>query len=272
MKAIVILLAATSLPLFAQWLDHPDARTPRTKDGKADLAAAAPRANGKPDVSGVWQAERPPADEFVPVLGKQGVGLQVDIGDLTKNAINVFWDLKPGEEPLTPEGRAELQRNQRSGVYPPSECLPTGIPSAMFIYAFKLVQTPREIIMIPETGDPARQIYTDGRSLPKDPDPSWVGHSVGRWQGDALVVETGGFTERSWLDGIGHPRSESMRITERYRRRDFGHMDLEVTFEDPKYYTRPFTVTEKLDLIPDSDVIEYVCNENEKDRAHVAKQ
>ena len=137
------------------------------------------------------------------------------------------------------------------------------------IYAFKMIQAPREIVLLSETGDPARQIYTDGRPLPKDPDPSWMGYSVGKWEGDTLVVETVGFTERAWLDGFGHPRSESMRITERYRRRDFGHMDLDISFDDPKYYTRTFTMKESLRLIPDSDTIEYVCGENEKDRAHL---
>ena len=119
--------------------------------------------------------------------------------------------------------------------------------------------------------DPPRQIYTDGRSLPKDPQPAWMGYSVGNWQGDTLVVETIGFNDASWLDAFGHPRSESMRIHERYRRRDFGHMDLELTLEDPKYYTRPYTFKTELNLIPDSDVLEFVCSENEKDRTHVEK-
>ena len=96
-----------------------------------------------------------------------------------------------------------------------------------------------------------------------------MGYSSGRWQGGALVVETTGFNGKNWLDAFGHPRSEQMKITERYRRRDFGHMDLEMTFDDPKYYTRPFTVKTGLRLLPDSDVVEYVCAENEKDRAHL---
>ena len=120
-------------------------------------------------------------------------------------------------------------------------------------------------------GDPPRQIHTDGRSLPQDPQPSWIGYSVGKWQGDTLAVDTIGFNEESWLDLFGHPRSELMRIRESYRRRDFGHMDLEVTLEDPKYYTRPFTFKTGLNLIPDSDVLEFVCGENEKDRIHTEK-
>jgi hypothetical protein len=113
----------------------------------------------------------------------------------------------------------------------------------MFVYAFKMIQAPQEIVLLSETGDPARQIYTDGRSLPNDPESSWMGYSVGKWQGDTLVVESIGFNPKSWLDAFGHARSESMRITERFRRRDFGHMDLQLIVDDPKYYTRPFTVT-----------------------------
>ena len=126
--------------------------------------------------------------------------------------------------------------------------------------------------MIGETPDPPRQIYLDGRALPKDPDPTWLGSSVGKWEGDTLVVQTTGFKEEGWLDNAGHPRSESMLITERFRRRDFGHIDLEIRYEDPKYYTRPFTNKTTLHLIPDSDIIEYVCTENEKDKEHSDKR
>jgi hypothetical protein len=122
------------------------------------------------------------------------------------------------------------------------------------------------------TGPAPRQIYLDGRSLPKDPDPTWLGSSVGNWEGDTLVVQTTGFKEQGWLDNAGHPRSQSMLVTERYYRRDFGHIDLEIRYEDPKYYTRPFSNKITLHLIPDSDIIEYVCNENEKDIEHSGKR
>src|SRR3989442_1361322 len=134
-----------------------------------------------------------------------------------------------------------------------------------------MIQTPQEIVQLTETADPPRQIYTDGRGLPKDPDPTWMGYSVGKWDGDTFVVETSGLNDQGWLDAFGHPRSEGMRITERYRRRDFGHMDLEITFNDAKYYTRPFSLKAGLTLVPDSDLFEYVCNENERDRAHLGK-
>jgi hypothetical protein len=126
--------------------------------------------------------------------------------------------------------------------------------------------------VLPEAGDPPRQIYLDGRSTPTDVQPSWTGYSTAKWQGDTLVVETTGFKEESWLDAFGHPRSETMRVRESYRRRDFGHMDLAVTIEDPKYYTRPFGFNTQLNLLPQGDSIEYVCTENEKDRVHLRNE
>jgi len=267
-----IMLAGVFTYAHAQWLNYPEARTPRTKDGKPNLTAPAPRLNGKPDVSGLWQAERTPQSEYDNVLGKGFTGLQVDTHDITKHVLNVFWGMKPEEEPLRPEAAAIMK--QRAGKpleYPHTQCLPGGIPLALLVFTFKIIQTPYEIVLLSETADPPRQIHTDGRPLPRDPDPTWMGYSVGHWEGDTLVVETAGLNDRAWLDAFGHPRSESMRITERYRRRDFGHMDLEITFNDPKYYTRPFSIKMGLRLIPDSDLLEYVCTENEKDRIHLGK-
>ncbi len=267
---MAIVLAMSMTPLAAQWLNYPEAGTPRDKDGKPNLTAAAPRMNGRPDLSGVWQAERTPESEFTRVLGNDLVKVQVDLNDVTKHAMNVFWGLKPEEQPLRPEAVAILK--QRRGTEgPASHCLPAGLPESLFIYGFKMIQAPREIVMLLGDGDPPRQIHTDGRSLPKDPQPAWMGYSAGQWQGDTLAVETVGFNEASWVDGFGHPRSESMHMLERYRRRDFGHMDLEITIDDPKYYTRPFTLKTQLNLIPDSDVLELVCAENEKDEAHTKK-
>ena len=195
--------------------------------------------------------------------------LQVDFNDVTKHVINVFWGLKPEEEPLRPEGVATMRERQASGEgFQQGRCLPASFPAQVFVLSFKMIQARGEVVVIPGTGDPPRQIYTDGRRLPEDPYPSWTGHSVGTWQGDTLVVQTVGIHTRAWLDGAAHPRSEDMRITERYRRRDFGHMDLEMTFDDPKYYTRPFEIKTTLTLQPDTDVLDYVCTENEKDRAH----
>jgi hypothetical protein len=264
------LLAGAAACVHAQWLNYPDPRTPRTKDGKPNLTAPAPRApDGKPDLSGVWEGEPTPHGEVTRVLGEHFYDIQVDVASNHKYTFNLFWDLKPEEVPLRPEGSAVLK--QRAGGSPGVNCLPGGLPFAMLITPFKIVQAPREIVMLFEHPDPPRQIHTDGRPLPKDPSPSWQGSSTGTWQGQTLVVETAGFTGKNWLDVFGHPVSESLHLTERYRRRDFGHMDVEMTFDDPKFYTRPFTVKLPMRLIPDgSDVFEEVC-ENEKDRVHLER-
>jgi len=269
---IGIMLTGALTHAQAQWLNYPDSRIPRTKDGKPNLTAPAPRLNGKPDVSGLWQAERTPEREYDAVLGNGFTALQPDTYNITKNVLNVFWGMKPEEEPLRPEAAAIVKHRQASPLEARHlQCLPGSIPMGLLILTFKIIQTPEEIVMLTETADPPRQIHMDGRALPKNPDPTWMGYSVGHWEGATLVVETNGLNDRAWLDGFGHPRSESMHITERYHRRDFGHMDLEITFNDPKYYTQPFTIKTGLGLIPDSDLLEYVCAENEKDRAHLGK-
>ena len=269
---IWILFAGALVCAHAQPSNHRDPRTPHTKDGKPNLTAPAPRLNGHPDFSGLWQAERTPEREYTSVLGNDFAATQIDLHDITKNTLNIFWGLKPDEEPLRPEGATVYKRHQDNPLtYPHAQCLPDGVPADMFVMTFKIIQAPQEIVLLTELNSPARQIYTDGRPLPKDPEPSWMGYSVGKWEGDTLVVETNGLNDRGWLDGFGHPRSEQMHITERYHRRDFGHMDLEFTFDDPRFYTRPFGLKTAVRLMPDSDLIEYVCPENEKDRTHLAK-
>jgi hypothetical protein len=262
---LALLLAGAGISADAQWLRHRDPAIPRTANGKPDLSAPAPRVNGKPDLTGVWQAERTPVEEFVRILGPVYPQLQIDFTDVTKNFVNVFWGMKPEEEPLRPEGAAVFTQHRASGrEFTAAYCLPGSLPSTVSLLAFKMVQAPGEIVVMPGTDDPPRQIYTDGRALPKAPEPNWTGYSVGSWQDDTLVVETVGITTRALLDAVGHPRSEAMRITERYRRRDFGHIDFEISFDDPKYYTRPFGFKTTLNLLPDTDVLEYVCTENQK--------
>jgi hypothetical protein len=133
-----------------------------------------------------------------------------------------------------------------------------------YTHPYKIVQTPDLIVILYESQTLFRQIFTDGRSHPVDPEPSWLGYSVGRWQGDELVVETIGFNDKTWLDGFGHPHSEAMKLTERFRRRDFGHMDIEITIDDPKAYTKPIRYVQPQRLEADSELIEYICNENMK--------
>jgi len=246
------------------------------RDGKPNLSAPAPRAsNGKPDLSGVWQTELAPSGEFERLFGD--VSFAVVPGDdfrsFSKYFFNVLADFKPEEAPIRPEA-AELFRKRGGKDNPVSRCLPLGIPSAEILsYApYKIIQTPGLIVMLYEVDNTHRQVYTDGRKLPADPQPAWLGYSVGKWEGDTLVVDTAGFNDQSWLDVTGHPHSEALRIQERFRRRDFGHMEVQVTIDDPKTFTKPFTIKFNQLLIPDSDILEYFCTENEKDRAHLASQ
>jgi hypothetical protein len=262
----------------AQWLNHAAPGTPRGKDGKPNLAARAPRAaDGKPDLSGVWVTELESPAENERLFGAALKAFAVpgdDPSTFSKYYLNILADFTPENTPMRPVAAEQLRRNMNNrGDTPISRCLPHGIPRTdIFSYApFKIVQTPGMIAVLYEIDNNFRQIYTDGRALPIDPQPSWVGYSVGRWDGDTLIVDAAGFNDRTWLDSMGHPHSEALRLRERFRRRDFGHMDLEVTVDDPTMYTRPFTIKVAERLLPDSDVLELVCSENEKDRAHFEK-
>jgi hypothetical protein len=264
----------------AQWLHYPTPGIPRTRDGKPNLTARAPRAaTGNPDLSGVWQAEYAPPGENERLFG-QGLKDYVVPGDdprtFSKYFLNILSDFKPGEAPMSPEGAALFGKHLQGGnkESPSTRCFPQGIPRGELdnYLPFKIIQTPGVIAILYEESNTYRQIYTDGRQLPVDQQPTFMGYSVGHWEGDTLVVDASGFNDQGWLDATGHPQSELLRIRERFHRRDFGHMDLELTIDDPKMYIRPFTVKATEVLIPDSDVLEYVCTENEKDRSHLGKQ
>src|SRR5215469_3487270 len=167
-RALIMLGAVTHVN--GQWLNNRDPQTPRTRDGKPNLTAPTPHLNGRPDLSGVWQTERTSQRELASLLGDGFNFLQIDPQDFTKNVLNVFWSLKPGEEPLTPQGAAAFKRNQENpDQWPHTQCLPASIPGDLFVLSFKILQAPREILMLTEIGSPPRQIYTDGRSLPTNP-------------------------------------------------------------------------------------------------------
>ena len=258
--------------MSAQWVNYKAPGTPRLADGRPNLAARAPRApNGKPDLSGVWHVQPTSREEMKRLFGNDVDILEVpgmEIDSVSKYAVNIFQDSKPEDWPVKPGVAEVLKRrgDHRPEQLPLTYCLPGGIPlSTMLSEVSKIVQTPGLILVMLELGG-TRQIYTDGRKHMADPSPSWLGYSVGRWEGDTLVVETIGFNGKSWLDLIGHPQSEAARLTERYRRRDFGHMDIEVTIDDPTWYTKPFTVKVTHELQADDDILEYFCNENEQDR------
>ena len=272
---IGIVFAGVAMLASAQWLNYPTPGTPRTKDGRPNLSAPAPRASdGKPDLSGVWQVFSTPA-EMERKIGDLGTFAVPgdDPREFSPYFFNILADFKPQDAPIRPGPAEVFMKNAKTfgKEHPYSRCLPMGIPSTeMIAVPFKMIQTPGILVMLNELDFTYRQIYTDGRPLPVDPQPSWLGYSIGKWEGDTLVVTTAGFNDRGWLDAMGHTHSEALRVEERFRRRDFGHMELQITIDDPKTFTKPFTIKVNQLLIPDSDVIETVCAENERDRAHTA--
>jgi len=270
------LLCLGAVAVQAQWVNYPTPGLPRGKDGKVLLNAPAPRAkDGKPDLSGVWHVQPTGLAEMKRLFGNDVDALDVpgmEAHTISKYGISVLIDFTPGESPLRKDVAAEVTKANRheSGLDNLARCLPGSIPLATMLSEFtKIVQTPGLTLVMHELDNATRQVYTDGRPFPADPNPSWLGYSTGGWERDTLVVETIGFNGKAPLDIAGNPRSERMRITERYRRRDVGHLDVDITFEDPVIYTRPFTIKVTHELQPDTDVLEYFCNENEKDQIHI---
>jgi len=244
LAATLTLMMVCTLPIAAQWMKHPDPRTPRTPDGKPNLTAPVRRgADGKPDLSGIWNA----------IDGRYLTNLAKPTG--------LVVPFQPWAEAVFNERVANEGKDRPSGF-----CLPHSVPDAMLIpgYPWKIVQTPGLTIILFENFTQYRQIFTDGRNFPTERNPAWFGYSVGKWDGDTFVVDTEGFNDKSWLDDAGHPHTESLHTTERFRRRDFGHLDIEFTIDDPKTYSKPWSVTVPFELLPDTDIIENIC-ENEKD-------
>jgi hypothetical protein len=271
----LFLLVLVGVDASAQWVKYPNPGTPRTADGKPNFTAPAPRAsNGKPDLTGVWHVQPTGRAEMKRLFGDDVDKIEVpgmEIDTISKYAINIFQDFKPDDSPVRPEVGKVLERrgDGKPEALPLTYCLPGGIPlSTLLSEVTKIVQAPGLTLIMLELGG-VRQIYTDGRKHMADPSPSWLGYSVGKWEGDTLVVDTIGFNGKSWLDIIGHPQSEQARVIERYRRRDFGHMEVEITVNDPTWYTKPFTIKVTHLLQADTDILEYFCNENEKDHQHM---
>jgi hypothetical protein len=153
---------------------------------------------------------------------------------------------------------------------PGAHCLTRGVTAAGALFPYEIVQTPARLVMLFEDDIPShRTVYLDGRAHPKDPNPNWMGHSIGRWDKDTLVVDTVGFNDRTWLDNQGHPHTEKLHIVERIRRPDLGHLEIEFTIEDPGAYAKPWIIKRVADLYPDAEVGEYVCNEGERDAPHL---
>ncbi len=274
-----LLPTLTPTVIQAQWLNYPTPGLPRTRDGKPNLSAPAPRAsNGTPDLTGLWQVEPTPLDEIKRTFGPGIDTLSVpgdDIRNFSKYVFSILADFKPEDAPIRPQAVKATESHMANfgKDNPTSKCLFGGVPfGGLLPFPNKFIQTPGLIVVLQEGDGSVRQIFTDGRKHTPDPQPTWMGYSIGKWEGDSLIVDTVGFNDRGWLDGGGHPHSEALHTTERYRRRDFGHLDVQLTIDDQVMYTKPFTIKYTLNLVPDSDVAEFACAENEKDLAHMGKQ
>ena len=247
MHKLALILCLTSISLIAQWPNRLAPGVLRTPDGQPDLSASAPRStDGKPDLPGLW-------------LVKNWSSLFYATGDLKPE------EMQPWAAALYKQREADFRRDS-DGIH----CLPPGPKAGISVGPFpiKILQTPGLVAVLYEYQTIFRQLFTDGRELPKDPNPTWMGYSVAHWEGDTLVATTAGYNDKTALDLAGHPHTEALRLTERYQRRDVGHLDLQVTFDDPKAYTRPWTLSLEYELIPDGELIEYVC-ENERDTPHL---
>ena len=260
---IVVTCVVADVSMRAQWLNQPMAGAPRTPDGKINMTGPVPKVNGKPDLSGIWQVQGDPRAPN----GLFGLGESLN----SRYFRDILSDFKPEERPLTPLGVERLRQHTQPGAFNPTlNCLPDGVPHGDLLpEPFKIMHTPGVIVMLYEVETTFRQIFMDGRKLPADMSPTWQGYSVGRWDGDTLVIDSAGFNDRSWLDARGTPRSTDMRIEERFRRRDYGHIDLTVTITDPQIFTKPISFSVVEELLPDTDLLEHYCVENERDDAHM---
>jgi hypothetical protein len=242
--AAIAAMCAVSVSLSAQWLTVPSEGLPRMADGRVNLTAPMPRtADGKPDFTGLWETER----KYLLNLASDLTGADAPV-------------LLPWAVALVAERKANNGRDRPDGF-----CLPSGVPKINAVpNPFEIVQTPRLVVILYEAFTTHRQVFLDGRRVPADANPTWMGYSVGRYEGDALVVETSGFNDRTWIDDGGLPHTEALHVTERFRRPDVGHLEIETTIDDAKTYARPWTAIVRSHLIPDQDLIEFVCNENER--------
>jgi len=305
--AAALIFAALPTLLSAQWPDYPSPNVPKLPDGKPNLEGPTPRtADGHPDFTGLWEfvdafrGRRRAAAGAAPGSGGPGGATPAASNAAASNAAappppppgpgnvggtglgprpfgpNQFFDIGstiPGGLPFTPWAKAlrKERTDNNNKDNPDAHCLPMGF---MQFHTHpqprKMIQTPNLLVIIYEANYGLRQIFMDGRPLPKDdPDPWWYGYSVGHWDGDTLVVETTGFREDVWLDVEGSPLTSSGKVTERFRRPDFGHLTIDITVEDPKAYTHPWTVRISDKIMLNTELIEFICNENERSDAHL---
>jgi hypothetical protein len=264
-------LLILSPALLAQWPTHPTAGAPRTANGQVDLAAPAPKTpDGHPDLSGVWDRGIPPGAPTMPAGPPAG-----GFGNPPAPGPRPFQDLPsmlPGGLPFQPWA-AELRKQrlaENSKDHPDAHCLPLH-PVQLHSHPQprKIVQTPGMVVIVYEANDGLRQIFTDGRPLPTDPEPWWFGYSTGKWVGDTLVAETIGFRDMMWIDEEGTVITTAGKLTERFRRLNYGTLEIEITVDDPKAFTKPWTVKLNQRLMPDTELIEFVCQENNRSLPHL---
>ena len=264
-RAVGAVVFLSAIPtVSAQWLNYPTAGVPKNPDGTRNLSAPAPKtADGKPDLSGLW-------GNYCPSTGGKTVLCAPEIA-----VPQLFGDIGRGVKGGLPyqAWAADIVQTRKADNGkddPTTHCLPGGIAklhtSALLR---KIVQVPGLVIFLTERNASYRQIFTDGRPLPEDPNPSWNGYSTGHWEGDTLVVETSGLLEGQWLDRAGSPLTSTARLTERFRRPSYGTLEIEMTVNDPKAYTKPWTVQLKQGLALDTELLDYICLENEKDNSHL---
>jgi hypothetical protein len=273
---LVALVAAASGSLRAQWYQYPSPGAPRTSTGQVDLAGATPRLpNGKPDLSGVWMSAEstcgrvmgPTSLERLRELVPPSMKCPARLPTIPRTGFNIGVDL-PGGLPYQPWLAALVQERiaNQAKDDPHIRCLPD-----LFLRAYglphyvKFVQTPGLLVMLNEMNGVYRQVFTDARPLPKDPNPSWQGYSSATWSGDTLVIDTIGFRDDLWIDWDGSVITEAAKLREQIRRPDFGHLEIEVTVDDPKAYTKPWTVTLRQQFASDAELVDEICAENEKD-------
>lgn len=261
-RRIVFMIAMGAAVASAQWIDYPTPGIPRLPNGKPNLAAPVPKgADGKPDLTGLWQRARG-TNRPVQRTGGAGLAMGPNLADFMRPG-ETIPPLLPPYDKLHEERMANFMKDR-----PSSQCLPHSIPDQMLIgVPMKIVQNPGLTLILYEEFARFRQIFTDGRPAAPVANPAWLGYSIGHWDGDWFVVDTRGFNDKSWLDDSGRPHTEALHTIERFRRRDFGHMDVEITIDDPQAYTKPWSFPMQFDFLADTDMIEDVCD-NEKDSNH----
>jgi hypothetical protein len=284
---VAVLIVCTSLGsgrLTAQWVKYPTEGVPRKSNGKVDMSGASPRLpDGKPDFSGVWATGDPnvrrseglssPKDFGGTKAPQSVLDRPADPSDITasRQMANLGVDLpgglpyQPWQVPIVKKRTDDLAKDD-----PHIRCLPDNFIRAYGLpHLLKFVHTPKLLLVLNEMNAGYRQVFTDGRALPENPQPSWQGYSSAKWSGDTLVVDTIGLRNDTWIDWNGSVVTEAAKIREQIRRPDFGHLEIQVTVDDPKAYTKPWTVTLKERIVVDADLIDEICLENEQSLQHM---